>query len=367
MKTIKTLALLMLSLNAAATVVRFETTIGNFDIELYEDDAPITAQNFLNYVNDGDYDGTIIHRSIPGFVVQGGGFTYTGNGNFSLEPTHATIVNEAGIPNQRKTIGMARNDDPNSATNQWFINLVNNPSLNPGGATNAGYAVFGEVINGFDVVELIASLQVVAYSAQLDGSPANFVNLPVHKFMGQTLAGTNPPQVSSNSSVDTNSVIRVNRAFVLADEFPITEGLSGAWFNPETNGQGFYLEGLPSAGTIIMAWFTFDATTPDPEVPSTVGDASNRWLTAAGNFDGNVFAGQLLQTGNGLFDDPTAVVNTVVGDVSIVFQDCGHAILSYVLNESGLNNTVDIQRISGANIEFCENLADQANPGITAQ
>ena len=359
MKSIKTLALLLLSLNAAATVVRFETTVGSLDIEMYDEEAPVTVNNFLNYVNDGDYDNTVIHRTDPGFIIQGGGYRFLGNSRFESIPLDSNIVNEAQISNTIGTISMARNTNPNSANSQWFFNMANNTGLDPAN-NNAGFAVFGKVIKGMDTLYLIESMLRINFFDATPGGSAVFGEFPLYRYD----EGTNPN--SSNPILDEN-VIKIIRAYVLTDEFQITEGLSGAWFNPETNGQGFYLEVLPSANTIILAWFTYDATTPDPEVPSTVGDASNRWLTAAGSFDGNVFVGQLLKTGDGLFDDPTAVVNTVVGEVSIVFQDCGHAILSYVLNESGLNNTVDIQRISGANIDFCENLADQANPGITTQ
>lgn len=343
MKTIKTLALLLLSLNAAATVVRFKTDFGNIDIQMYENAAPNTVANFLSYVNDGAYDESIIHRTDAGFnqikFVQGGEF-HIRNGQVAVIPEGDSVDNEFSISNTRATIAMAKiANQPDSATKSFFFNLADNSSLFD--SENGGYTVFGEVIAGLDILDMVGSLRTVQET-------------PVINYVPGTVA-------------NTNNYVYINDALELTDEFQITEGLSGAWFNPETNGQGFYLEVLPSANTIILAWFTYDATTPDPEVPSTVGDASNRWLTAAGSFDGNVFVGQLLKTGDGLFDDPTAVVNTVVGEVSIVFQDCGHAILSYVLNESGLNNTVDIQRISGANIDFCENLADQANPGIAAQ
>ncbi|MFC3194371.1 peptidylprolyl isomerase [Marinicella sediminis] len=348
-KSTLALWLLLFAFNSLATTVRFETNVGVIDIELYDADAPITVQNFLNYVNSGRYDGTAIHRSEPGFVIQGGGYIYDGGSQFTTVTTDAPITNESGISNTLGTIAMARTSDPNSATNQWFINLSNNPELNPSGS-DEGYAVFGEVVRGLDVVKNIESYLRINFSSSNLGQAVNA--FPVYGPF-------------SGSAVTLNNVVQVNRAYELSDVFQINAGLSGAWFNPDTNGQGFYLEVLPSLDTIIMAWFTFDTEQPDGAVPSTIGASGNRWLTVAGQFDGNQFAGDIIKTSGGLFDDPTSVMLELAGSIAVRFDDCGHALMSYSLNESGLVNEFPLQRISGSNIEFCEELAIINAPGAT--
>ena len=139
-------------------VVTFETTLGPIVIELFEEDAPITTKNFLDYANSGFYNGTLFHRVIPGFVIQGGGLE-PGMQDKSGNPP---IENEAnnGQKNLKWSLSMARTNDPNSATSQFFINLENNPNLDHTSETPQGwgYAVFGTVIDGFETVEAIASV-----------------------------------------------------------------------------------------------------------------------------------------------------------------------------------------------------------------
>ena len=137
-------------------MIRFETTLGNFTVELFEKEAPITAQNFLDYADAGHFDGTVFHRVIPGFVIQGGGLT----ADMRQKPTRAPIRNEAdnGLKNRRGTLSMARTNDPHSATSQFFVNLVDNAFLDPGRG-GAGYAVFGRVTEGMDVVDKIAAVK----------------------------------------------------------------------------------------------------------------------------------------------------------------------------------------------------------------
>ena len=134
--------------------VLLKTDLGSIVIELYPQQAPITVANFLKYVDNKFYDGTIFHRVIPGFVVQGGGLTY----DFAQKATLDPIKNESGngLKNEYKTLSMARTADPDSATSQFFINLQANPSLD---ATDKkpGYAVFAKVTDGMDVVEKIVA------------------------------------------------------------------------------------------------------------------------------------------------------------------------------------------------------------------
>jgi len=140
---------------AANPVVEMRTTLGDVHIELNPDKAPKTVENFLQYVNDRFYDGTIFHRVIPGFMVQGGGFT----SDMTQKPTRAPIQNEArnGLRNDTGTIAMARTNDPNSATAQFFINVVDNRMLDPN-PQSIGYAVFGKVVKGMDVVNKIVAV-----------------------------------------------------------------------------------------------------------------------------------------------------------------------------------------------------------------
>ncbi len=137
-------------------MIRVETTLGNFTIELYEREAPITVANFLAYVDEGFYDGTIYHRIVPGFVIQGGGFTE----DMDQKRTRAPIKNEAdnGLKNLRGTLSMARTNAPDSATSQFFVNLKDNDFLDQSRG-NAGYAVFGKVSEGLEVIDAIAKVQ----------------------------------------------------------------------------------------------------------------------------------------------------------------------------------------------------------------
>jgi cyclophilin family peptidyl-prolyl cis-trans isomerase len=139
-------------------LVEMETSQGTITIELYPREAPITVQNFLQYVDDRHYDGTIFHRVITKFMAQGGGMTPNG----VEKPGRAPIRNEAsnGLLNERGTIAMARTDNPHSATAQFFINVADNKFLNQAEAPDKyGYAVFGRVTNGMGVVDKIVSLR----------------------------------------------------------------------------------------------------------------------------------------------------------------------------------------------------------------
>jgi len=154
-----TLLLSLLSFSALAQdaghpQVTLHTSRGDIRIELYPDKAPATVANFLQYAREGFYDGTIFHRVISHFMIQGGGFT----ADLAQKPTRDPIQNEAGngLSNERGTIAMARTNDPHSATAQFFINVEPNPALDQTGTSNSrewGYAVFGRVVSGMDVVD----------------------------------------------------------------------------------------------------------------------------------------------------------------------------------------------------------------------
>ncbi len=160
---------ILLALSALCTAVPFaaessnpvvviETTMGSISVELFRDKAPKSVENFLAYVKDGYYRGTVFHRVIKGFMIQGGGLT----ASLARKQTKPPIPNEAGngLKNERGTLAMARTSDINSATSQFFINTVNNASLNHRGESpdQFGYAVFGKVIDGMDVVDKIEAV-----------------------------------------------------------------------------------------------------------------------------------------------------------------------------------------------------------------
>jgi len=140
----------------AGPKVEFKTTLGNFVVELDDVKAPKTTANFLNYVKSGFYNGTIFHRVIDGFMIQGGGFT----ADLVQKPTDAPVVSEAnnGLKNNSYTIAMARTSDPDSATSQFFINVNNNAALDFPNAMGNGYTVFGKVISGTQTIDAIRKI-----------------------------------------------------------------------------------------------------------------------------------------------------------------------------------------------------------------
>lgn len=152
-----------------ASQVKFQTTLGDFTVEVYADKAPKTVENFLQYVKDKHYNGTIFHRVMDGFMVQGGGFTSDMNQKSTREP----IVLEAknGLKNDRGTIAMARTGNPNSATAQFFINVVDNAMLNAPSPDGYGYAVFGKVVSGMETIDKI--------KAAATGNKGMHQNVPV--------------------------------------------------------------------------------------------------------------------------------------------------------------------------------------------
>ena len=149
-------------------VVELETNMGAIVIELNEEKAPKTVENFLNYVKSGQYDGTIFHRIIDGFMIQGGGM----DAEMNEKPTNAPVENEAdnGLKNDKGTIAMARTQDPHSATSQFFINVKDNDFLNHSGKNMQGwgYTVFGKVTSGMDVIEKMRSVPTGRFGMHAD-------------------------------------------------------------------------------------------------------------------------------------------------------------------------------------------------------
>ncbi|AUM11183.1 peptidylprolyl isomerase [Ketobacter alkanivorans] len=142
-----------------AILVILHTSMGDIKLELNKEKAPVTVENFVNYVNDGHYNDTVFHRVINGFMVQGGGF----DKDMQQKPTNAPIKNEAnnGLKNEVGTVAMARTQDPHSASAQFFINVKDNDFLNFSGENMQGwgYAVFGKVVDGMDVVDQIKAVK----------------------------------------------------------------------------------------------------------------------------------------------------------------------------------------------------------------
>ena len=153
-------ALMIASASSSATIVEFAISQGNFKVNLHDETTPVTVANFLKYINDGDYNNTVVHRAVPDFVMQAGGFEFTGDFPLSAIATDNTITNEPVYSNVRGTIAMAKiGGSVNSATSQWFVNL----SDNSGGSAaldlqNGGFTVFGEIIEGMDNIDNIADI-----------------------------------------------------------------------------------------------------------------------------------------------------------------------------------------------------------------
>jgi peptidyl-prolyl cis-trans isomerase A (cyclophilin A)/peptidyl-prolyl cis-trans isomerase B (cyclophilin B) len=153
---------------AAAPQVLVVTSLGNFTLELNAERAPLTVAHFLKYVDQGQYSGTIFHRVIANFVIQGGGF----DSNYKLKPAPSKVVNESGngLTNQRGTVGMARSQDPHGSDCQFYVNLYDNEALDPN-KTRWGYAVFGKVVQGMEVVDHIGNVATGARGPFKEDAP----------------------------------------------------------------------------------------------------------------------------------------------------------------------------------------------------
>lgn len=288
-------------LTAAATpgdpIVTVDTNFGNFQLELFPADAPQSVANFLSYVTSGKYNDTVVSRSVPQFVVQTGGITsssttYTSNSQFVPVPQNAAIPLEYKLPNTVGTIAMARNSSPNSATDEWFINVVDNSTnLGKGGVSPDGYAVFGKVLgNGMSIVN-----QINALPTQNKGSV----------------------QTSSTSSTDlSNLPLGPNNELVRISSMTL-DSIDGAVFT-DTNGNGVFDSGESGvAGRTVF--IDKDGTgKPDSNNPSTTTDANGNY-SFSGLAAGSYKVEEVVPSG-GALTTPTSQTVTVTasGTVSAV-------------------------------------------------
>jgi cyclophilin family peptidyl-prolyl cis-trans isomerase len=324
-----------LSAPAFASEVLMQTPFGEVEIELFDEEAPETVANFLNYVNDGDYTDSFIHRTVPGFVVQGGGFVFS-DGQAASVPTDPPVINEPGISNLRGTVAMAKlADDPNSATSQWFFNLSDNSSILDD--QNGGFTVFGQVKgNGMAVIDQIAALQRWNL-----GSP--FTELPMIDYTGV-------------GDITEDHLVMIDIQEV--NRFQINPGLNDAWYNRDTNGQGFLIVVFPERKTLFIAWFTYDTVRPDDGVTAILGEPGHRWLTAQGSYSGNSAVLDISLSSGGIFDSDSPVPGTTpYGTMTVEFSGCNAGVISYDIPSVGRQGVIDIERVVPDNVALCEALA----------
>jgi len=323
-----------------ATNVTMQTPFGEVDMELFDEEAPQMVANFLNYVNGGDYEDSFIHRNVPGFVVQGGGYIFVGDSPVEI-PTDPPVINEPGISNTRGTIAMAKpGGNPDGATSQWYVNVKDNSADLD--TTNGGYTVFGQVTgNGMEIIDTINELQV--WNAN-----APFSELPLIDFPG-------------SGPILEEHLVMIDIAE--SSTFLINPGLNDAWFNLTTAGQGFLLTVFPQRKEMFVAWFTFDTERPPEDTGAFLGEPGHRWLTAQGQYEGDTATLTVFMTAGGVFDSPEPAASTDLdgdGSLTIEFADCTAGLVSYEITSLGISGEIPIQRISPDNVALCVALADQS-------
>lgn len=318
--------------SAAATVVRVDTPVGSFYIDLFEDEAPRTVANFLNYLRDGDYENSFIHRNEPRFVIQGGGFVFE-NGETSDVPEDDPIDNEVTVMNTRGTVAMAKiGGDPDSATSQWFINVQDNPNLDE---DNGGFSVFGRVMgDGMEVVDIINSLATTRQG------------VPLYRY-------------------DSGPVSDEHIVFTDITEVPLftaNGGLSGAWFNADTSGQGWLFDVIdqPDRRQVFMAWFTYDTQEPPADETAGFGSQQHRWFTGLGDLNDNTAVIPIRVNSGGVFNDPRDTEAQTVGTLTVRFEGCRNATVTFDFDDDAFGEeTVPITRLSPD--RFCAELVPPAD------
>jgi cyclophilin family peptidyl-prolyl cis-trans isomerase len=329
---------------AMAKTVLIETPLGDIEIELLEEDAPKTVANFLNYIENNRYDKTFIHRNMPGFIIQGGGFTFVG-GETSGVQTFPPVENEFKVSNTRGTLAMAKlGDQPDSATSQWFINLADNSSNLDN--QNGGFTVFARVVgDGMDVVDAINALPTWNASSVFGSA---FTDLPLIDFL------------NTAPIAEENVVLTAVSEKPEVAPFVMNAGLNDAWFDPDTDGQGFFITVFPDLNFISLAWFTYDTELPPVDATANLGDPGHRWMTAAGTIEGNRAVMNITITRGGLFDSVTETERTDPpgsdGTITITFEDCSAGLVEYDITSINEQGSVPIERVVDDNIALCEAL-----------
>ncbi|ANO51356.1 peptidylprolyl isomerase [Woeseia oceani] len=227
----------LLPSTSRATIVEFETVLGNFEVNLYDNATPQTVANFLDYVQNGRYTDSIFHRSVANFVIQGGGFNTNARADIGVITTGAAVVNEPVYSNVRGTIAMAKvAGNPNSATSQWFFNVDDNSDDLDG--QNGGFTVFGEVIgNGMDIVDALAALPV--YNI---GSP--LTELPLRNYTAQDAA--------NNVPIDNTHLVIISSITVTDTTVDSAAGLNPTPNTANDNGGSLGGGGGGSTGVLLL-------------------------------------------------------------------------------------------------------------------
>lgn len=227
----------------SATTVQFQTVLGDFEVNLFDKATPKTVENFLKYVNEGAFEDAIMHRSVPGFIVQGGGFTYPGNLPLKAVQQHPAVVNEPVYSNVRGTIAMAKiGNNPNSATNQWFFNLSDGNANNLD-RQNGGFTVFGQVTgNGLAIIDAMAAL------SRFNKGGA-FNEIPLRNYTATD--NTNNVRLTDEHFVMIQNVVVLDASPDTADSLnPVKNTLLGD--NGNSGGGG---GGSGSFGFLAILWF----------------------------------------------------------------------------------------------------------------
>jgi len=236
----------LLSLNVHSSIVEIRTSLGIIEVNLFDNTTPETVANFLSYANSGAYADSVVHRSVSNFIVQGGGFQYTGPvavTSFSLDSisTGTPVANEPNLSNMRGTIAMAKTSNPDSATSQWFINLSNNANSLDVTTNAGGFTVFGQVVgDGMQVVDAIAALTL------LNGGGA-FGELPIRNYT-QTDVENEVPITDDNLVVISDIVVTDTAVDTAANLNPTLNTL----VNPPTGGGGSDASGGGAIGWLLL-------------------------------------------------------------------------------------------------------------------
>lgn len=316
--------------NRVRLSVRIGSQVKTVDIELFDTAKPITSANFIAYIHAGATENNIIHRSIPGFVVQGGGFRWTSSGVGSV-PTFPAIQNEPGISNLRGTIAMAKlGGDPNSATSQWFVNLADN-SANLD-AQNGGFTVFAQVLgSGMDVIDEIAALPRV-------NATGAFTDLPVKDFSGST--------INRIHTVETSLAHKFTYSATTDDGALVGIGLLGKSFGlfPPTDRSG--------STAVHLTATDFDGASVTMNIPVTVLERSQGWHVESGAGGSTTLVFDPADPGT-VAGDATpaawgdAVITEPVARTFTIRNDSASALTGILVSVSG-TNAADFAITSGA-------------------